>query len=72
MTEQQHGGLEVTHSQNGNPLARVHSYGCMVNVSDSLIRTFLGTNPAVVATVAGAGKSVLWYVEFDYNLHGSL
>ena len=71
-TEQQRGGLEVTRSQNGNRLARVRSCGCMVNVSDSHVRTFLETNPAVVASVAGAGKSVLWYVDFGYNLYGSL
>jgi len=64
-TEQQHGGLEVTRSQNGNPLARVRSYGYMVNVSDSHVRTFLETNlAAIVATVAGAGKNVIWYVGF--------
>jgi len=63
--ELQHGGLEVTRSQNGNPLARVHCYGCMVNVSDSHVRSFLETNPAaVVPTVVGAGKSIIWYVDF--------
>ena len=63
--ELQHGGLEVTHSQNGNAPARVHCYGCMVNVSDSHVRPFLETNPvAVVPTVAGAGKSIIWYVDF--------
>ena len=71
-TEQHHGGLEVTHSQNGNHLAPVRCYGCMVNVSDSHLRTFLETNLAVVASVAGAGKSILWYGGFGYDLYGSL
>ena len=69
--EQQPGGLKVTRSQNGSPLSRVHPYGCMVNVSDSHVRILLETNPAAVGSVAGAGKSVLWYVEFDYHLPGS-
>ena len=43
----------------------------MVSVSNLHVRTFLETNPAAVGSVAGAGKSVLWYVEFDYHLHGS-
>jgi len=63
--ELQHGGLEVTRSQNGNPLARVRCCGCMVNVGDSHVRTLLETNPAAaVTTVAGAGKSIIWYVDF--------
>ncbi len=71
-TEQQHGGPEVTRSQNGNRLAQVRCCGCMVNVSGSHVRTFLETNAAIIASVAGAGKSVLWYVDFGYNLYGSL
>jgi hypothetical protein len=71
-TEQQPGGPEVTRSRNGNRLARVLSCGCMVNVSDLHVRTFLETNAAVFASVAGAGKSVLWYVGFGYNFYGSL
>ena len=66
-TEQQHVWLKVTHSQNGIPLARIHSCGCLVYVSDSHVRTFFSTNLAVVGSVAGAGKSALRYVDFGYN-----
>ena len=69
--EQQHGGLEAPRLQNGNPLVQVRSCGCMVNVSNSHAGTFLGTDTVVGGSVAGAGKSVLWYVDFDYNFHGS-
>ena len=69
--EQQHGGLEVTRSQNGSPLVRVRSCGCTVNVSDSHVPTFLETNPAVVDSVAGAGKSILWYVDLCYNFYAT-
>ena len=70
--EQQHGGLEVTRLRDGKSLAQVHSCGFMVNVSDSQVPTILETNPAVVGSVAGAGKSVLWYVTLGYKFGGSL
>ena len=71
-TGQQHGGLEATRLQNGNPLVRARSCGCMVNVSDSHVGTYLGTDPDFVRSVAGAGKSILWFVDHGYNLYESL
>ena len=70
--EQQRGGLEVTHLRDGKSRAQVHSCGFMVNVSDSHVPTFLETNKVVGGSVAGAGKSVLWYVVLGYKLDGSL
>ena len=60
MTERQHGGFKVTLMPNGKRLDQLPSYGYTENVGFS----FLYSHPQSdsFAFVAGAGKSVLWYV----------
>jgi hypothetical protein len=55
----EHGGFEVTLMQNGNLLVQALFYGSMENVSILYPYSFLKL--MVIASPAGAGKSVIWY-----------
>jgi len=63
IAEPQHGGFMVKLSPSGSILVQVRSYGSMGNVSVFCSHPFLGTHGFHRA--AGAGKSVLWYVDVD-------
>jgi hypothetical protein len=58
IAEPERGGLKVTVMRNGNRLVQVHSYGFMENVSVSYPYSHLKL--MVIASEAGAGKSVIW------------
>ena len=59
IAEQEHGGFEARLTQNGNLLVQVLSYGLMENVGILYLYSFLRL--MVIASPAGAGKSVIWY-----------
>ena len=59
MTEPEHGGLKAILTLSGNILVQVHSYGYMANVSVLSAPSFV-VALKIFASVAGAGKSVLW------------
>jgi hypothetical protein len=52
----------VIHSSIGNLLAQIRFYGFMGNVGSWVSHTPLYAEVGVFAIVAGAGKSVIWYV----------
>jgi hypothetical protein len=59
----QRGSFKEKLSQNGNRLDRVRFYGSMANVSCSPATTLLPRLMDIIYLfVAGAGKSVFWYV----------
>jgi hypothetical protein len=55
----EHGGFEARLMQNGNLPVQALSYGLTENVSISYSYSFLKL--MIVASPAGAGKSVIWY-----------
>jgi hypothetical protein len=65
--EQQGGGFMVKPSQTGNILARVHSCGYTESVSVCVVIIF--PHLMIFAFAAGAGKSILWYIDiFMFSL----
>jgi len=61
IAELQHGGFMENLSPTGSILVQVRSYGSMGNVSVLRCHVFPGTDGFHCA--AGAGKSILWYVD---------
>jgi|SRR6267142_250565 len=59
------GSFEGTRSRNGKHMDRIPSYGYMANVCvrPSLSLQSHGRTDGLTFLVAGAGKSVLWYVD---------
>jgi len=65
--ELQHGGSVVKLSQTGNILAQVHSCGYMGSVS--VCAVIIYPQLMVFTFAAGAGKSILWYINpFMFSL----
>ena len=60
---QPNGSFKAKYSINGNPL--VHCCGYMENVCHSLPLLCVGQIPDHLDSVAGSGKSILWFVFFD-------
>ncbi len=58
--EPEHGGFMVKLSQSGNGLAQVHSCGYMGSVSVCAVIIF--PQLTISTFSAGAGKSILWYI----------
>ena len=58
--EQQCGGFMVKLSQTGNILAQVHSCGYMGSVSVYVVIIF--PHLTFLTFAAGAGKSIIWYI----------
>jgi len=58
--EPEDGGFMVKLSQSGNILAQVHSCGYMGSVSVSAVIIF--PQLTIFTFAAGAGKSILWYI----------
>src|SRR5712691_7790413 len=58
--EPEHGGFMVKFSQSGNSLAQVHSCGYMGSVSVCAVIIF--PQLTILTFTAGAGKSILWYI----------
>jgi len=58
--EPEDGGFMVKLSQSGNILAQVHSCGCMGSVSVCAVIIF--PKLTIFTFAAGAGKSILWYI----------
>ena len=56
--EPERGGFKVTLMRNGNLLVQVPSYGLMENVGILYLYSFM--RMTITASVAGAGKSVIW------------
>ena len=56
--EPERGGFKATLMRNGNLLVQVPSYGLMENVGISYLYSFM--RMTITASVAGAGKSVIW------------
>jgi hypothetical protein len=58
----QHGGFTVKFSQSGNFLAQVPSCGYMGSVSGCTVIMDAFPQLMVFTFAAGAGKSILWYI----------
>src|SRR5260221_9412897 len=65
--ELEHGGFVGKLSHSGNTLAQVHSCGCMGNVS--ICAVIISPPLIIFAFAAGAGKSILWYVNLFHVFH---
>ena len=63
--ERQRGLSEAAPSRNGSHPAQVHFYGFMENVSSPTFYAFVVID-FLYPLVAGAGKSVIWYVNPRY------
>ena len=61
--ERQRGLLEATPSRNGNRLDQAHFYGFMGNVSLQPLDLAATDSFPLPPMIAGAGKSILWYVD---------
>ena len=68
MTEPEHGGFKVKVTWDGNFLVQVPSYGFMENVSICSLIVFLKL--MVFASIAGAGKSIIWYDDLSVYFVG--
>jgi hypothetical protein len=62
------GSLKAIRSQSGRHPDQVHFYGSMANVSFRPEFT-LSQRPIVFSFLAGAGKSVLWYVSLSIFMY---
>src|SRR5260221_6135671 len=65
--ELEHGGFMVKLSHSGNTLAQVHSCGYMGSVS--ICAAIISPQLMIFAFSAGAGKSILWYVNLFHVFH---
>ena len=71
IVERQPGGFKVIILQNGSPLAQVHSYGFMGNVSVFFVLSCFSVRLRNVISAAGSGKSVLWYVNLTFEVYNT-